>query len=616
MSDPQPPAGAAAARPVLIKAAAVAMAAAQAPWAWIVADQFRSGAAPLAAWNILAGIAALAAAALLWKGSARASAEAPILCYYQAGFSLFWVSRTGCWPLWLGVAAPVAAIALLAAWRKARPHPAPGKAPAAADDNIGPWLKENAESVVVAFIMALVIRCFCIEVFKIPSSSMEPTLMGELRGARRGDRIMVTKYYYALSDIERFDVVVFKFPLNQSKYFIKRVVGLPDEDMKILDGDIYWRRAGEGEFRIARKSLRVQDSLWVDLFENAGPSRFLSDFSLFRDNWRALPIGGGRHAGYDIHDGVLATREREGARGVRFETSRTPDDRSGRGVNDLRIAFDFEITGPRGLVFAEVENSHGRFEVRLSTDEPGVLTGPGRREEGRSFPTSVVLRDFRISMDRRYRLDLSVFDGAAYARVDGQLLGKIAFIETDGDAAGDSPGRPSRLAFGAEGLTFRAWNLTAGRDVCYRGKANIPEGEFVSIPQDKYVMMGDNVANSHDSRLWTRYVYPLKGRSEPVECEGLETTDGRLSSSFLEEIAAKHRVPTPAVGIKEDRNGNEWALYSSDNAPESLPADAPVGVIDSGRARKEPFRFIDRRYIVGKAFWVWWPPGRWGRLIR
>src|SRR5262245_29871966 len=41
------------------------------------------------------------------------------------------------------------------------------------------WVKENVEAIAVAFIMALVIRCFCVEVFKIPSSSMEPTLLGD-----------------------------------------------------------------------------------------------------------------------------------------------------------------------------------------------------------------------------------------------------------------------------------------------------------------------------------------------------------------------------------------------------------------------------------------------------
>ena len=85
------------------------------------------------------------------------------------------------------------------------------------------WAKENVEAIVVAFIMALVIRCFCIEVFKIPTSSMEPYLLGELNDnhinncrdvgflhyhdkRRGGDRIMVTKYFYSLAPIRRFDV--------------------------------------------------------------------------------------------------------------------------------------------------------------------------------------------------------------------------------------------------------------------------------------------------------------------------------------------------------------------------------------------------------------------------
>src|SRR6185295_3293100 len=47
-------------------------------------------------------------------------------------------------------------------------------------ESFGVWIKENVEAIVIAFIMALVIRCFCIEVFKIPSSSMEPTLLGDV----------------------------------------------------------------------------------------------------------------------------------------------------------------------------------------------------------------------------------------------------------------------------------------------------------------------------------------------------------------------------------------------------------------------------------------------------
>ena len=90
---------------------------------------------------------------------------------------------------------------------------------------------------------------------------MEPTLLGDVSRSHSrdccpfnyyhvplgsdnatGDRIMVTKYYYAFSPVERFDVVVFKFPLNQAKNFIKRVVGLPNEELRIYRGNLYVRK--------------------------------------------------------------------------------------------------------------------------------------------------------------------------------------------------------------------------------------------------------------------------------------------------------------------------------------------------------------------------------------
>ncbi len=597
---------------VLLRAAAGALLASQAPWIWIIADQFRMGAAPLAAWNALVAVLALLTAAFLWMGDARAAGAAPVQCYYIAGFSAFWALRTHHWLPWLGVAAPAAAVALLTAWRSVRKEPEAPKAPAeAADESVGPWLKENVEAIVIAFIMALVIRCFCIEVFKIPSSSMEPTLMGDARdGSRGGDRIMVTKYYYTVSDVERFDVVVFKFPLNQPKNFIKRVVGLPGEEIKIIDGDIYARPKGEAAFRIARKTLRVQDSLWIDPFGGPKAPATLADSSIFEERWKAAPLDGDGHAAYDVQGGELATRERDGRRDLRFSLKDPSLLGDGGGAKDMRLAFDFEITSPRGFVFAEVRNSHGRFEARFCTDEPSVLAwhGPDTKQEH-------LLRDLKIVMDRRYRVDLSVFDGEACVRVNGDLMSKVAFIDTEANAAKRDNEAAPGLSFGSSGLTFRARDISVGRDICYRGKSHIDEGQAVAIKEDHYVMMGDNVGSSHDSRAWTQYAYRLRGRAEPVECESQETTDSGTEHAFIRRIAEKYGLTKyPDVGIKADKYGNEWALYRGD-PPERVPPGAPVGIIVESEP-PGPSPFVHRDFIVGKAFWVWWPRSRWFRLIR
>lgn len=94
--------------------------------------------------------------------------------------------------------------------------------------------REYLEAAVIAIILALFIRTFVVQAFKIPSGSMEPTLLV-------GDHILVNKFIYGvkmpftratllpLKDPTRDDVIVFIYPVEPDKDFIKRVIGLPGE---------------------------------------------------------------------------------------------------------------------------------------------------------------------------------------------------------------------------------------------------------------------------------------------------------------------------------------------------------------------------------------------------
>ncbi len=103
---------------------------------------------------------------------------------------------------------------------------------------------EWVESIVVAFILAMIIRAFVIQAFKIPSGSMRSTLL-------EGDLILVNKFIYGakvpLADLSlpairqpnRGDVIVFIYPESPKKDFIKRLVGLPGETLEIKNGTVY-----------------------------------------------------------------------------------------------------------------------------------------------------------------------------------------------------------------------------------------------------------------------------------------------------------------------------------------------------------------------------------------
>jgi len=104
--------------------------------------------------------------------------------------------------------------------------------------------REYFESIVIAVILALFIRTFVVQAFKIPTGSMEPNLLV-------GDHLLVNKFVFSptSSTIERWlqptrevrrgDIVVFKFPADPERDFIKRVIGLPGETVELKNHRIH-----------------------------------------------------------------------------------------------------------------------------------------------------------------------------------------------------------------------------------------------------------------------------------------------------------------------------------------------------------------------------------------
>jgi len=94
------------------------------------------------------------------------------------------------------------------------------------------WIREIVETIVIALVLAFLIRTFVVQTFWIPSGSMEPTLLV-------GDRIMAYKLFYGIDDVKRGDIIIFKFPLDPHKDFVKRVIGLPGDTVEIRDKKVY-----------------------------------------------------------------------------------------------------------------------------------------------------------------------------------------------------------------------------------------------------------------------------------------------------------------------------------------------------------------------------------------
>src|SRR6266511_1268207 len=105
-------------------------------------------------------------------------------------------------------------------------------------------VREYFESIVIAVILALFIRTFVVQAFKIPTGSMENNLL-------IGDHLLVNKFVFAptatgleravlpIGTLERGDVIVFKYPEEPDRDFIKRVIGLPGETVELREKKVY-----------------------------------------------------------------------------------------------------------------------------------------------------------------------------------------------------------------------------------------------------------------------------------------------------------------------------------------------------------------------------------------
>ena len=258
--------------------------------------------------------------------------------------------------------------------------------------------RETVESIAVAIILALLFRAFVAEAFVIPTGSMAPALMGahkdifcsqcgiqyqvsasiEDRADRTvvgticancryvhaldlaertadatfsGDRILVSKFAYALSDPKRWDVAVFKFPGNPKQNYIKRIVGLPEETLMIHHGDIYAKpkptetssaKIEDRDYQIRRKppykllamSHHVYDTVHqaVGLNEAQYPSRWqtwkLDATQPVENSWAATPTENGL-----VHEVKTSGDDYQWLR--YFHRSATPDqwDRAEKGLS-------------------------------------------------------------------------------------------------------------------------------------------------------------------------------------------------------------------------------------------------------------------------------------------
>lgn len=455
------------------------------------------------------------------------------------------------------------------------PAKAPDKKPSAKHKDRAGEIANTFEWLITAFILAFVFRAFVMEAFRIPTGSMADTLMGahfQLRcpecgyryeygfipslyqmgedtiplgpvdiqqtrcpscGYRvptsnanpvsNGDRILVLKCLYQFTEPKRWDVVVFKNPVNPAENYIKRLVGLPGERIEIIDGDIYV------DGQIARKPPAVQRELWMPVYDN--------DYRPVNPHQRGAFNGHRWRPPFDLDASAWTIGETDptalvlDGRADRVETLTY----GGRSANEFKVTYAYNDIRmyPR---MPECSDLMVRFYVELQSDEGRV---------GATLSKYGV--DYRAWVDLSGEMVLSRFDGrqervlarkpveppasgvlplVKFANVDRQLL-----FEFDGQLLAADLGRspdaldrreeasPGVQIFGAGSLTLS--HVSIFRDIHYLSR---PEGGRVPratdedpflLGDDEFFVLGDNSPNSEDGRWWGPPTMASKGMEPP-----------------------------------------------------------------------------------------------------
>jgi signal peptidase I len=99
-------------------------------------------------------------------------------------------------------------------------------------NSLGEEIKDWVISIVVAVVLAFFIRYFIVELYLVDGPSMRPTLLSQ-------ERLVVNKFIYRFRAPERGEVLVFRYPQDQSRDFIKRVIAIPGDTIEIKDGRVF-----------------------------------------------------------------------------------------------------------------------------------------------------------------------------------------------------------------------------------------------------------------------------------------------------------------------------------------------------------------------------------------
>ena len=543
--------------------------------------------------------------------------------------------------------------------------------PASPDTTADQAARETIESVVVAVVLAFLFRAFVAEAFVIPTGSMAPTLQGrhmdvvcpqcghqyrtgasvenDEQGPPRGevtrtrcplcryamtldkehqanhksfngDRILVSKFAHQLREPQRWDVIVFKYPGEAKINYIKRLIGLPGETIRIRHGDIHTldpdtaeQPEGRQVFRIARKPPNkvvamlqlVDDTYYVPQHVRDG---------LWPVRWSAIQVANSAawrrsedHRNFGIEAGStrawlryhhlvpraddwvrIAKRlpyQRAGYRGQLVTDYYAYNDsfhsESGREcwVGDLAVEGDVEVESSGGEVTLELVEggTHFRCNIDVSTGIATLNIDGGQRASKPSFgDPSPQTATTEVHGAGNYSLRFANVDDQLFLWVNNQVVefDKGGKYEPSPNVvprwSTNDPGDLAPVALGARNITLQVNRLRVLRDVYYR--AVEPVDPYWNSEYDKSAV-------GYEFDVAALMAHPQDWKTTPL-------FNARRSVTF--HLDADQFFPL------------------GDNSPESR--DARVwSERQYATNTLSPPPYVSRELLIGKALLIYWP---------
>ena len=504
---------------------------------------------------------------------------------------------------------------------------------------IGP-IRYNLEAFGVAILGAVLLKWFCLEAFQIPTSSMQPTLMGSSE-AGIYDRLLVDKLTPALREPQRWDVTVFGYPLQQNQNYVKRLVGLPGETLYIGGGNLY-RVMLDGQKRTyepLRKPERIQQDLWKEVYparqllhegqKGLGGMLYGTPTAAWTEGAElgsftvALEPVAGRVYKLQFRDNVdggFVDRVWDG-----YPTSTAQAIREKAGMRECEIVPDARIAAS-----VRPEKTVEELALEVEVRRPGqpmttyalvVQSGKAKLTAQRGAEAAIESPSFV------FELPPGVATEVAFAHLDDELIawrdGEVAqrFDVSSHDcregceiqgggtgATGDHAAAPQLRLRGSGKVQIEG--LRIDRDLHYTKRGFAYAQDLIAIPEGKFFMMGDNTLQSIDSRGWTSIdigrladgtvVHPDEAKKR--EAEGARVLRG-------------NKRPMPA-SMQRDRDETPIVIRSKD----ALAMIDEFGEIHAlkGRAQvdEKSGEFTIEPPTTGDGQKSWQPPEDWHGFVK